>query len=104
MIRYLLAAALAVACTPAPAQSGPEAMQAKIRGMTITIFFEPCPEALLMTINPEYQAGFRRATVKERDKTFAACWRMMDGQIVLVDELGNAGGTPPEAYGAAEGV
>ena len=105
MIRYLLAAVLAASCTPAPAQSGPESMQAKFGGLTVTIYDAPCVDPVVLDlIMPAYKDSFKRASIADRDRTVSACWIFAQGVVLIVDADGQARESPPQAYGVTGGV
>ena len=76
----------------------PVSLIAKIGEYVIEIFDEPCGEKVVAIMPAEFGPKFRRATVTSGTQVWAACWAAFDQYVYIVDETGDQGSTPADAY------
>ena len=62
----------------------------------------PCVDNKMQEVLRE-PARFQSADIVWQGKPFAACWVLMDNQIIVVDETGDAGVLPQEGFRRASG-
>ena len=94
MFRIALLLAL---CFPVLAAQ-PTSLIAKIGEYVIEIFDEPCGPTVVALMPVEFVPKFRRATVTSPNQVYAACWAEVGEFVYIVDETGDQGTTPAEAY------
>jgi hypothetical protein len=57
----------------------------------------PCDNEKVQTVLQD-TAGFRAADVEWQGQNYAACWAVIDRQVVVVDETGDAGFLDPRGF------
>ncbi len=66
-------------------------------GNMVTLQQEKC-------VASPWMEKWKTAVFVDEGKTFAACWRIQDGGVMIVDSAGDVTNLPPEIFRPATGV
>lgn len=93
-----LRAAILAACLPLTANAAPvELYRFELGDVVAHLQDSPCENQKVRTVLQDLD-GFRAADVEWQGKSYAACWAVVDEQVVVVDETGDAGFLQPEGF------
>ena len=89
-----LAIALLAVAMPAFSQQ----LVFKGENVTVRLLEAPCPKPVVDLIQEQHQAKFRQAEVVFQGKGYRACWTLVNWNVIVIDETGDAGEIPAAAF------
>jgi hypothetical protein len=65
----------------------------------------PCTHAkVLDLLRPQFHSEFRHGYLVFKGKQLAACWIFKDGEVTIIDEEGDGGSVPVDAFKKVSGA
>lgn len=83
-----------------PVQAKPPTVVYQDKNMTVTLVTDACLNPrVLARIHPKEHGFFQAGTVNWKGEVFGLCWTVLqDGNVLIVDETGDAGVLPMTGF------